>query len=118
RPTPGCAVLHICYPFGRKFVESAVEYIKDYRPALTIINSTVAPGTTRAVHAGTKTPIAYSPIRGKHFKMKQDLLHYVKFIGGIDAGAATLAENHFQSIGMKTRILDSPEAAELAKLTE
>jgi UDP-N-acetyl-D-mannosaminuronate dehydrogenase len=118
RPIVDCGVLHICYPFGKKFVESVVDYIKDYRPALTVINSTVAPGTTRAIHAEAQTPIAYSPIRGKHFKMKQDLLHYVKFIGGINTEAARLAENHFHSIGFKTKIVRCPEAAELAKLSE
>src|SRR5436190_130949 len=82
RPTPECAVLHICYPFGKTFVDTTVQYIRSYRPALTIINSTVAPGTTRAVHALTQTPIAYSPIRGKHSRMREDISQYVKFIGG------------------------------------
>ena len=118
RPTPECAVLHICYPFGKTFVDTTVQYIRSYRPALTIINSTVAPGTTRAVHALTQTPIAYSPIRGKHSRMKEDISQYVKFIGGIDDGAATSAESHFQSIGLETKLVGSPEAAELAKLTE
>jgi len=117
-PTSECAVLHICYPFSSSFVETTVQYIRDYRPALTIINATVAPGTTRAVHKIAKTPIAYSPVRGKHHKMKQDLLNYVKFVGGIDRDSAAHAEGHFQSIGMQTRVVNSPETAELAKLTE
>jgi UDP-N-acetyl-D-mannosaminuronate dehydrogenase len=50
--------------------------------------------------------------------MKQDILHYVKFIGGIDRESAVRAEQHFQSIGLKTKLVSSPEAAELAKLTE
>ncbi len=113
-----CAVLHICYPFSDRFVRATVEYIEENGPALTVINSTVAPGTTRAVYRQAGTPIVYSPIRGKHFKMKQDLLHYAKFIGGIDDEAALRASEHFRSIGMKTQVVASPEAAELAKLTE
>jgi UDP-N-acetyl-D-mannosaminuronate dehydrogenase len=118
RPTGKCAVLHICYPFSSTFVETTARYIREYGPALTIINATVAPGATRAVHKIAQTPIAYSPIRGKHYKMKQDILHYVKFIGGIDRESAVRAEQHFQSIGLKTKLVSSPEAAELAKLTE
>ena len=113
-----CAVLHICYPFSERFVRTAVQYIEQNRPALTVINSTVAPGTTRLVHRFTGAPIVYSPIRGKHFKMKRDLLHYTKFIGGIHPEAALRASEHFRSIGMKTKVVASPETAELAKLTE
>jgi UDP-N-acetyl-D-mannosaminuronate dehydrogenase len=113
-----CAVLHICYPFSDQFVRTTVKYIEQNCPALTIINSTVAPGTTRSVYRYLHTPIVYSPIRGKHFKMKHDFLHYTKFIGGIDHKAALRAAEHFRSIGMKTKVVSSPETAELAKLTE
>ena len=117
-PLGTSAVLHICYPFSENFVQTAVQYIKDHGPALTIINSTVAPGTTREVHRIAGTPVVYSPIRGKHARMKSDLLHYTKFIGGIDHQSISRAEEHFQSIGLRTKLLPSPEAAELAKLTE
>ncbi len=46
------------------------------------------------------------------------LLHYTKFIGGIDEESSERAAEHFQSLGLKTKILSSPETAELAKLTE
>jgi len=45
-PVSQCEVMHICFPFqSDKFVRQVVEYIHQYRPALTVINSTVAPGT-------------------------------------------------------------------------
>src|SRR5438067_13177462 len=89
-----CAVLHICYPFSERFVRTTAEYIEETGPALTVINSTVAPGTTRAVYGMIRTPIVYSPIRGKHIKMKSDLLHYTKFVGGINNEAARRASEH------------------------
>jgi hypothetical protein len=46
------------------------------------------------------------------------LLHYTKFVGGIDDACSTEAAYHFQSLGIQTKILSSPEATELAKLTE
>ena len=83
-----------------------------------MINSTVSPGTTRAVFEKTGTAIAYSPVRGKHIRMKQELLDYAKFVGGTDTESSQRAAEHFQSVGMNTKILSSPEAVELAKLTE
>lgn len=112
-------VMHICYPFAiQDFIGQSVAYIEKYRPRLTVINSTVAPGTTRKIFSKTRASVVFSPVRGKHFKMKQDMIHYDKFIGGIDEESSDRADEHFQSLGMKTRILASPEVAELAKLTE
>jgi UDP-N-acetyl-D-mannosaminuronate dehydrogenase len=114
-----CEVMHICFPFQvPNFVDQCVEYMNKYRPKLTVINSTVSPGTTRKIYQKTGTAIAYSPVRGKHVRMKQELLHYAKFIGGIDQASSQKTADHFQAVGMKTRILSSPETAELAKLTE
>src|SRR5437016_2539008 len=87
-PPESCKVLHICYPFNKNFIDTTVDYIRDYAPSLTIVNSTVAPGTTREVHELTEAPIAYSPIRGKHASMKNDMLRYTKFIGAIDRESA------------------------------
>ena len=114
-----CSVMHLCFPFQvPDFINECARYIDKYQPRLTIINSTVAPGTTRAVFEKTGAALAYSPVRGKHVKMKQELLHYVKFVGGVDQETSEKAAAHFRSVGMKTRILSSPEATELAKLTE
>jgi UDP-N-acetyl-D-mannosaminuronate dehydrogenase len=112
-------IMHICYPFEIKdFIGQTADYIIKYKPQLTIINSTVAPGTTREIFDRTGSPIAHSPVRGKHIKMRQELLNYSKYVGGITEEYSQIAAEHFQSVGMKTRILSSPEATELAKLTE
>jgi UDP-N-acetyl-D-mannosaminuronate dehydrogenase len=112
-------VMHICYPFQiPDFVGETARYIELFNPSLTIINSTVGVGTTRAIAERTGTAVAHSPLLGKHARMLEDILGYTKFIGGIDSDAATKAADHFASIGLRTRILSSPEATELAKLTE
>src|SRR6266508_533167 len=114
-----CDIMHICYPFDiDDFIGATVQYIEKYDPLLTIINSTVAPGTTREIYNIVGKPIVHSPIRGKHVKMKDELLHYTKFIGGINEEAGLHASEHFKSLGMKTKLLPLPEATELAKLTE
>lgn len=118
---PPCEIMHICFPYieDAKFVAEVARYIQKYKPQLTIINSTVGPGTTRRIsqQAGTNA-LAYSPVRGKHAKMQVDMLHYVKFVGGMTPEAGRRAGEHFASVGMKTKVLGTPEAAELAKLTE
>lgn len=112
-------ILHVCYPFQIKdFIEETARYIALFRPALTIINSTVGVGTTRAVAERTGAVVVNSPIRGKHARMLEDLQAYTKFVGAMDPEAGGQAARHFESIGLKTKILSSPEATELAKLTE
>lgn len=115
----GVDIMHVCYPFWiEDFIGETARYIELFKPALTIINSTVAVGTTRAVAQRTGRTVVNSPIRGKHVFMLEELLRYTKFVGAIEPVAGERAAEHFQSLGMKTRILSSPEATELAKLTE
>lgn len=112
-------VLHICIPFQiRDFIGETARYIEMFHPKLTVINSTVAVGTTRRVAERTGAPVVYSPVRGKHARMLEELSKYTKFIGAIDPQDGQRAAEHFESVGMKTRVLSTPEAAELAKLTE
>ena len=112
-------VLHICYPFEIKdFIGETARYIELFRPSLTIINSTVAIGTTRAVAQLAGAAVVHSPVRGKHIRMLDELYKYVKFVGASDPEIGRQAADHFESVGMKARLLSSPEATELAKLTE
>jgi UDP-N-acetyl-D-mannosaminuronate dehydrogenase len=112
-------VLHVCFPFQIKdFVGETARYIELFKPKLTIINSTVGVGTTRLIAERGGFPVVNSPVRGKHARMFDELSEYAKFIGATEPAASRLAAEHFESIGLKTKILSSPEATELAKLTE
>jgi UDP-N-acetyl-D-mannosaminuronate dehydrogenase len=112
-------VLHICFPFEIKdFIGETSRYIELFKPSVTIINSTVGIGTTRAIAQRSGTAVVNSPVRGKHLRMLQELQHYTKFIGATDFVSAQLAAKHFESMGLKTKTLSAPEATELAKLTE
>jgi UDP-N-acetyl-D-mannosaminuronate dehydrogenase len=118
-PMDDVEVLHICYPFQiRDFIGETARYIEFFKPALTVINSTVAVGTTRAIAERTGTAVVNSPVRGKHVRMLQELQLYTKFVGAINPTAGEHAAKHFDSVGLKTKVLSSPEATELAKLTE
>jgi len=118
-PVTKCGVMHVCLPFQNDtFVKQVLEYIDQYRPALTVINSTVAPGTTRSIAVESGTAVVHSPVRGKHVRMQEEMLHYVKFVGALDEQSGQRAIEHFEGVGMKTKLLSSPEASEIAKLTE
>jgi UDP-N-acetyl-D-mannosaminuronate dehydrogenase len=119
QPVPRVDIMHVCYPFEIKdFVGETVRYIERFRPSLTIVNSTVAVGTTRAIAEQTEAAVVHSPIRGKHARMLEELRRYTKFVGAIDSTSAKCASEHFESLGLRTHVLASPEATELAKLTE
>lgn len=112
-------VLHVCFPFEiPDYVGETTRYVELLEPALTILNSTVGVGTTSEVYTRTGRPIAYSPVRGKHARMVDELVRYRKYVGGIDQDAAWAAAAHFERLGMTARVVSSPETAELAKLSE
>ncbi|HEV2170219.1 MAG TPA: hypothetical protein VGR40_04690 [Candidatus Binatus sp.] len=113
-------VMHLCVPFQspHQFETVALGYIDRFKPALSIINSTVLPGTTRSIAQQSQSPVAYSPVRGKHVRMEQDMMHYFKYVAAPDQTWATRAEAHFQAAGMKTRRMAEVESLELAKLAE
>jgi UDP-N-acetyl-D-mannosaminuronate dehydrogenase len=116
-------VLHICYLCRNQetFVETTVDYMRRFRPELTIINSTVPPGTTEKVHTISGGHMVHSPVRGMH-KSRESMKRYLsvltKYIGGVDEESVRLARKHFEDMGLKTKVLKSPVDTELAKLFE
>lgn len=116
-------VMHVCIPCrSREEFEDVVSgYVKQFNPKLVIINSTVPPGTTMALHKRWKCLMVHSPIRGVHKgleHMKWELKRWTKYVGGADAEAGEAARKHFEKMGLKTKVLKSSTDTELAKLFE
>ena len=117
-------VLYICYRCINQedFINITIEYIVQFKPKLTIIHSTVPPGTTNKIHELIgDSNVVHSPIRGMHYStetMKRDLLFWTKYIGGVNEESALMANKHFKDLGLKTKILKSSIDTELAKLFE
>jgi UDP-N-acetyl-D-mannosaminuronate dehydrogenase len=113
-------VMHICFPFEdqAQFQKSVVAYARQYTPEVICINSTVVPGATRAIEQDCGIPCVYSPIRGKHAKMVDDLYTYVKFVAGTDTRATEQVGEQFRAAGLQSEMISTPEALELAKLLE
>src|SRR4030067_2449874 len=74
-------IMHVCLPCSKKekFITIVKNYIERFRPRLTIINSTVPPGTSMELcKTSNEAKIAYSPIRGEHKEddtMKWEIKH-------------------------------------------
>jgi UDP-N-acetyl-D-mannosaminuronate dehydrogenase len=113
-------IMHICFPFSNaaQFQSAVVGYAHKYAPQLIVINSTAVPGTTRFIENEAGIPCVYSPVRGKHTKMVDELVTYVKFVAGTNAQATERVQEHFRAAGMKSETMSTPEALELAKLLE
>lgn len=117
-------VIHICLPCSDrdKFVTIVRNYIDRFRPSLTIINSTVPPGTTMNIwRSSNEKQVAYSPIRGVHKGddyMKWEIKRWTKYVGGATKEAGESAREHFEQVGLETKVLAGATEAELAKLFE
>ena len=103
-------VMHICYPcFGQEnFIQTTVDYIRKFNPKLTIIDSTVSPGTTQKIYDFSKKLVVHSPIRGMH-KTLETMKNYIRFlckyIGGVTEEAVDVARKHFEKLGLKVKVL-------------
>ena len=115
--------LHVCIPCPaqERFSNIVAGYIEEYKPKLTIIDSTVPPGTTMKVAEHGKFLVAHSPSRGVHKSAEHmiwEMKRWIKYVGGANPAAADAARAHFEKLGLKVKVLKSCTETELAKLFE
>lgn len=110
----GIEIMHICFPYSRRFIKQVQRYIKQYQPVVTVINSTVPPGTTRQCGEN----VVNSPIRGKHPNLAQGIWTFVKLIGGVNQQLVKLVADYFEKAKVSTLTFDKPETTELAKILD
>lgn len=114
------SIAHVCYPFQvDDFIKTTIQYVERYRPSAVVIHSTVVPRTTSSIQMelGDEVSVYFSPVRGKHRNMVQDMMRYQKFIAGPDARFGQVT-THLEEAGFRTARMHPPEALELAKLLE
>lgn len=116
-------VMHICVPCWNKeeFMNITVGYVKQFKPSLVVINSTVPPGTTQEIDERCNCLVAHSPVRGVHKSvehMKWEFKRWTKYVGGVNKESSDAACKHFEKAGCKTMVLKSSLETELAKLFE
>ena len=106
-------IIHICIPYFENFVEVVAQYIDDYSPRLIIINSTVPVGTTRKID---RKGVVHSPVMGVHPHLTESMQTFTKILGSCDRKSAHEASLHFEKIGVKCLIYNTPEDSEASKL--
>jgi UDP-glucose 6-dehydrogenase len=115
----GVEILHICLPWSNDFVKIIKKEIKKIKPKLTIVHSTVAPGTTKklilSLPKGLRM-VVHSPIRGIHPKLYRGIKTFVKYIGADNKKAGELAKRHFEGLGIKTKVFQPSITTEIGKL--
>lgn len=117
----GVDILHVCIPHNDNndnFIKIVSKEINQIKPKLTIIHSTVIPGTTKELATKVSSMVVHSPIRGVHPRLHEGIKTFVKYIGADDKKAGTLAEKHLKSLGIKTKTFYPSATTEVAKLLD
>lgn len=110
----GVEILHVCIPYSDKFVEIIKKEIKEIKPELTIIHSTIAPGTTKKIGG----MVVHSPVRGTHPHLYKGIKTFVKYVGADNKEAGQLAQKHLNSLDIKTRLFFPSTVTELGKILD
>ena len=112
----GIEILNICIPWNENFIDVVIKEIKEIGPKLTIIHSTVVPGTTKKIYQKTKSLIVHSPVRGVHPHLYKGIKTFVKYIGADNKKAVCLARKHLEGLGIKTKVFYPSTTTEIGKL--
>jgi UDP-N-acetyl-D-mannosaminuronate dehydrogenase len=110
----GADIMHICIPYSNDFVSIVNDYVVQYFPKITVINSTVAPGTTAQILGN----VCHSPNRGLHPNLKDGMLTFLKYIGSENPNTSELVKEHFYSLGIESYICKNSITSEYAKLLD
>jgi len=112
----GVEVLHVCIPWSDKFIDIVKKEIKEVNPKITIIHSTVAPGTTKKLASMFSGMVVHSPVRGVHPYLFEGVKTFVKYIGADEKKAGETARKHLASLGIKTKVFYPSMISESIKL--
>ena len=105
-------VLNICYPPSKDFIKITKAYIAQYKPKLTIIHSTVPPGTTEKCGDW----VVHSPIHGKHPDLSGGIRTFVKYVGGNNPFAVNFAKHFLTDAGIKVKVVANSKTSEISKI--
>lgn len=111
-------VLNVCIPYNESFVELVRAVVGMCEPDVTIIHSTVAPGTTERLveYCEGRSEVVHSPVRGVHPNLLEGLKTFDKYIGGDTIKGIELASAHLSALGYKIRPFSSSRLTEIGKL--
>jgi hypothetical protein len=93
--------LHVCINDSKDFVKIVLEYMKRYceEKTIVVIHSTVEPFTTEKIMKH-HDKVAYSPVKGKHPRLKEHLQYYPKYFATTNEEIVNSIREMFESIGV------------------
>ena len=111
-------ILNVCIGWSESFISTVVE--KARLCNYVVIHSTVPVGTSKKIEEATQKPVIHSPIRGVHPHLYTGIMTFEKYFGSAseDIAISNYIANHFESLGIKTRVLSNSNTTELGKLLD
>ncbi|MSU54314.1 MAG: hypothetical protein EXS48_00540 [Candidatus Staskawiczbacteria bacterium] len=114
----GVDVLHVCIPWSDNFIGILEKELRQIKPKLTIIHSTVIPGTTKKLAIKFSGMVVHSPVRGVHPHLDKGIKTFIKYIGADNKKAGAMAKKHLEGLGIKARIFSPSATTELGKILD
>ncbi len=125
-------VLHVCFPckldkevqgdIYDDFLFEIMKYYNMFLPKFIVIHSTVPPGTTEELQKSNilqiKAKIFYSPIRGQHTNLEEDLKRYSKFFAPPLTLESDKLFTELSTCFKKIKFVDNTPSLEMAKLLD
>ena len=110
--------LHFCIPYSSTFIRSVHDFYEKWTPNSGVIHSTIKPGTTKILHnCFPQSNLVYSPVRGVHARMLQDLEQYTKFYSSYSGtDLSPFLECFQEKCNLRVQSFSTPLALEWAKI--
>jgi UDP-N-acetyl-D-mannosaminuronate dehydrogenase len=111
-----CDVLHICFPYSNDFEFHVINYVEKFgvNKTIVVIHSTVVPHTTSNL-AKVIDNVIYSPTRGRHPNLFDDILFWTKYLASESEEALGIMQKIYHIVGLKTKIVKDTTSLEFAK---
>jgi UDP-N-acetyl-D-mannosaminuronate dehydrogenase len=105
-------VMHICFPYTEKFIETVWDYVARFQPQRIVIWSTVPIGTTRKI----SSKAIHTPVESKHPKLASGIKLMPRWIGYNDDNSAKFFEDYFKKAKLKVKLVKDTRITEALKL--
>lgn len=105
-------VMHICFPYSKRFVEQVKNYIEQYDPQITIVYSSVPVGTCESIG----DEIIHSPVEGIHPLLEESFTKFDRWLGCVSDGALDFATRFWYRLAREVVTCKSSRYTEFLKL--
>lgn len=110
-------VMHICIPYTDEFMDTVINYAKEYKPSIIIVHTTCAIGTTRLLNDNLpNVSVVHASVNCRHPNTETDIRKYDMFVGALNERDGNEACDYIERFGIITYLCDTPESSEFNKI--